>query len=59
MYWRSWTGEIVNFVDLDKERKGDVVTDQLEMLVIEQRLYIPTCAGKEVIDTEDLRSLSD
>ena len=49
----------MNRIDLDEERKGDVVADQLEVLVIEQRLYVPARAGKEVVDTKDLRSLSD
>jgi hypothetical protein len=35
------------------------VADQFEVLVIEQRLYVPARAGKEVVDTKDLRALSD
>ena len=56
---RSRAREIVDFIDLDEKRKGDVVADQLEVLVIEQRLHVPARAGKEVVDTKDLRALSD
>src|SRR6185295_9539879 len=59
MHRRGRAGEIVDLVDLDEERKGDVVADQLEVLVIEQRLHISARAGKEVVDAEDLRALSD
>jgi hypothetical protein len=35
------------------------VADQLEVLVIEQRLYIPPRAGEEIVETDDLRAFSD
>jgi len=30
---RSWAGEVVNFVDLDKQREGDIVPQELKSRV--------------------------
>ena len=47
-------GEIEDFIDLDKERVGNVVAQQLEARVIEEVLDVAACTGEEVIDAEDL-----
>ena len=54
MNGRSRTGEIVDFVDLDVERKCDVVPHQFEMLVIEKMLDIFPAAGEKIIDTKNI-----
>jgi hypothetical protein len=48
------TGEIENLVDLHEEGMGDVVAKELDALVIEQMLYVASCASEEVVDTEHL-----
>jgi hypothetical protein len=48
------TGEIENLVDLHEEGMGDVVAKELEARVIEQMLYVASCASEEVVDTEHL-----
>ena len=42
--------QIVAVVDLHIERKGDIVPNHFEMLVIAQVLDIAPCAGEEIIN---------
>jgi hypothetical protein len=51
---RSRASEIEDLVDLNEQRMGDVVTEQLEGLVAEQMLDIASGAGEEIVDAEDL-----
>jgi hypothetical protein len=53
---RRRASEIINLIDLDEERVGDVVTEKLEPLVVEQMLDITTGASKEVVDAENLET---
>jgi hypothetical protein len=46
---RGWAGEIVDFIDLDIEREGDIVPDDFKMSVIKQMLDIATRAGEEIV----------
>jgi hypothetical protein len=46
---RCRTREIVDFIDLDVERKGHIVPDQLEALVPDQILDIAPCACEKII----------
>ena len=57
MHRRGGTGEIINLIDFEIERKGDIVADELEMLVVEQIFDVGSCAGKKIVDTYDLRAL--
>ena len=50
---RCRTREIENLVDLDIERKADVVTHQLEPRVRQQVMHVLAGAGVEVIDAEN------
>jgi hypothetical protein len=51
---RRWAGKVVDLVDLDIERKRDVVPHELEVMVIEQMLDITSRSGKEIVDTYDV-----
>ena len=47
------TGQVVDLVDLHIEGIGNVMTHELEMMVVEQRLYIVLRPGEEVVHAED------
>ena len=49
---RGRAGEIVDLVDLDIERKGHVVTDELETLLTNKVFDVAPRAGEEIIHTE-------
>ena len=51
---RGRAGQVVDLVDLDVQRKGDVVAQQLEMGVVQQVEDVVLGAGEVVIDTEDV-----
>jgi hypothetical protein len=55
---RRWAGQIVNLIDLDIERKGGVVADQFEMLMVE-RFEAPACPSEKVVEARHLRPLCD
>src|SRR5450759_126734 len=57
MYGRSRTGKIVDLVDLKIDRKGYIVPDELEVFVVEQMLDVRACAGKKVVETNDVGAL--
>ena len=46
--------EIEDLVDLDEERVGDVVAQELEALVVEEVLDVASGAGEEIVDAEHL-----
>ncbi len=48
------TGQIIYFVHLHMQRKGDIVAHHLKMGVVQHRCDMFAGAGKEIIDTEDL-----
>ena len=54
MNGRRWASQIEDLIDLDEEREGDVVAQQLEAFVVEKVLDVASCAGKEVVDAEHL-----
>jgi hypothetical protein len=49
----SGTGEIVNLIDLQIERKGHVVPDQFEVRMTNQVLDVTSRSGEEIVDAED------
>jgi hypothetical protein len=54
---RCGTCEVVDLVDLDLERKGDVVAQELEPCVIAQMFNVPLAACEEIVDTDDVVTL--
>jgi hypothetical protein len=56
---RGWTGKVVDFVNLDIERKGNVVAQKLEVCVITQVLNVPPIACEEIVDTDDFMTMRD
>ena len=50
---RSRTREIVDLIDLDIERKGDVVPNQLEMRMSDQVLNVTPGSGEEIVQAEN------
>ena len=53
MYRRGGAGEVIDLVDLDIEREGDVVPDGLKSGVAEQRFDVAAHACEIVVDTEN------
>jgi hypothetical protein len=51
---RCRAGEVVDFVDLDIEREGNVVTQEFKVRVFEQIYDVFFGASKKVIDTDDV-----
>ena len=49
---RGRAGEVVDLVDLDVEREGDVVPDQLEARIVEQMQDVVARTGEEVVDAQ-------
>jgi hypothetical protein len=48
------TGEIVDLVHLDKERKGYVVAKEFEFRIPQQMQHILPSSGEEVVDAENV-----
>jgi hypothetical protein len=46
--------EIIDFINLDEERVGNVVPQKLKLLVTKYVLDVAACAGEKVVDAEDL-----
>jgi len=55
---RSRAGEVVDLIDLDEERKKDVVTQNLKMRVQEQACDIITRPGIKIIGANDIAPLA-
>lgn len=54
---RCRTGQVVNLVHLHIEGIGNVMTHELEVMVVEQRHDIVPCSGEKVVYTEDVVTL--
>ena len=54
---RGRTGQVVDLVHLHVEGIGNVMTHELEVMVVEQRHDIVLCPGEEVVHTEDVVTL--
>jgi len=50
---RGGTGEVVNLIDLDVERKGHVVPQQFEPRVAHEMRNVRLAAGEEIIDAQN------
>ncbi len=55
----GWAGEVVDFVDFEPDRVGDIVTDEVEVVVLEQVLDIGLLGSEEVIETDDIVPLAE
>ena len=51
---RRGASEIKDLIHLDEEGMGDVVSQQLEVLVVEEVLDVATGASKKVVDAKHL-----
>ena len=56
---RSRAGQVVDLVDLDVEREGDVVAHELEVGVVEQMQDVVLGAGEKVIEAEDIVAVGE
>jgi hypothetical protein len=56
---RSWASKIIDLVDLDIEREGYVVPNDLEAMVIEQMIDIALRAGEEIVDAYDIPTIRE
>jgi hypothetical protein len=66
LYWivlvvnrRSRAGEVVDLIDLDIERKGHVVPNKLEPMMVEQMINVALRASEEIVDTYDVPTISE
>ena len=59
VHGRGRTGQIKNLVDLDIERKGDVVTHQLEQRPAHQMRDVLFTASKKVVQAQHVFALSE
>ena len=57
MYWGSRTGQIVNFVYFQVERKCNIMTNQLKIRVIQQMDDVALGPGIKVIHAYDIASI--
>jgi hypothetical protein len=51
---RSWACKIINLIDFDIEREGDIVPDQFEMRLTDQVFDVPSRSGEKIIDAEEI-----
>jgi len=51
------TGEVVNFIDLDVQRKGDVVAQEFEARICMKMLDVALGSREQVIDAKDFMSI--
>lgn len=54
---RGRAGEIIDFIDLDIERKGDVVADQLKSGIAQEMADIRLGAGEKIVDAQYLMAI--
>src|SRR5262249_3642865 len=66
LYWivlvvngRSRAGEVVDLIDLDIERKGHVVPNKLEPMMVEQMINVALRASEEIVDAYDVPTISE
>ncbi len=51
---RGGAGEVVDLIDLEEDRLGDVVADDLEVGMGDEGVEVFAAAGEEVVEAEDL-----
>ena len=52
-------GEVVDFIDFQPDRVGDVVADEFKIFVVQQMDDIGFLRSEEVVETDDIMSLGD
>ena len=53
------TGEIVDFVDFQPDRQGDVVADQFEVRPRQEMYDVRLLAGEEIVQADDVVPVGD
>src|SRR5262249_18594583 len=53
------TGEVVAMIDLYIKRKGHVVTNKFEPMMVEQTINIALRASEEIVDAYDVSTISE
>ena len=56
---RGRAGQIVDLVDLDKERKGHVVAHELEARIAEEMLDVLLGAGEKIVEAENFVPIAE
>jgi hypothetical protein len=56
---RSGTSQVIDLFDLEEERRGDVVPDHFEAMVIEEMFYVLLGAGEIVIEADNIIALAE
>src|SRR5262249_8852848 len=56
---RSRAGKVVDLIDLHIERKGHVVPNKLEPMMVEQLINVALRASEEIVDTYDVPTISE
>jgi hypothetical protein len=51
------TGQIIDLIGFDIERKSHIVPDHLETVMIEHALDVAPCAGEIIVDANDVGTL--
>jgi hypothetical protein len=54
MNGRRRAGQVIDLIDFKEDWLNHIVAQQFEALIIEQREYVFSSAGEEVIETEHL-----
>src|SRR5438477_11499143 len=54
---RGWTSEVVDLIGLDIERKGHIVADQIEAVVVDHAIDVAACAGEKVIAADEVGAI--
>jgi hypothetical protein len=57
--WSCRAGEIVNFINFQKQRMNNVVANQLKVRLVQQMSDVRLLAGEEVVDTDDVMSFGN
>ena len=57
VYRTSGTGEIIDLIDLNVERKCHIMANQLKPGVSKQMVDVPLASGVEIVGTNDLVAL--
>src|SRR5215471_16680710 len=56
--WRCRAGQVVDLIDLQIQREGDVVADGFEVRIREQMRNIGARAGEIIVDADDVRAFA-
>jgi hypothetical protein len=57
MNWGGWARQIVDLVDFDVERKGHVMPEEFEALVVQEVIDVPFGTREKIIQAKHLMPL--